>query len=320
MPSLIPDTQRDPDGTLLPVTFDLHIGSYLGVPLHGSDGRPTGMLCATSSAPRPELSQADLRSAHLIADVIEDQHGRALEAVAAGHARSMLRDAVLRFCRGEGRTLVLQPVVDLRSMRMVAAEALTRFDRPERDPAQWFATAASLGLGRPLEVAAAASAVTHDAATRLPVISVNLSPEVILDGALEEVLAEQDPASVIVEITEHAPVTSYEDLEEALGRHRARGLRLAVDDVGAGHASMTHVVRLHPDLVKIDMSLVRNVDADPVRQSLVAAIGSLGHRLHATVVAEGVETDAELQTLRRLDVDQGQGYFFGRPSERLSGR
>ena len=151
-------------------------------------------------------------------------------------------------------------------------------------------------------------------------ISVNLSPEVLLDGALDELLAGHDPTSVIVEVSEHAPVSSYEDLEQALARHRARGLRLAVDDVAAGYASLRHVVRLRPDVVKIDMSLVRDIDADAVRQSLVAAIAAVGRRLRATVVAEGVETHAELAALRGLGVEQGQGYLFGRPSERPSTR
>jgi diguanylate cyclase (GGDEF)-like protein len=314
MPSLISDAHADPDGALLPVTFELHIGAYLGVPLHGPDGAPTGMLCATSSRPRPELTEEDLRSARLIADVLDDQHRRAMTAAAGQRMRSDLRDTVLRFCRGQGRSMVLQPVVGLSTRQTVAVEALTRFDRPERDPAQWFGAAASIGLGRPLELAAAQAALTCDTARSVPAVSVNLSPDVILDGGLDELLADHDPARVIVEMTQHAPVSSYEDLELSLGKHREKGLRLAVDDVGADYASLTHVLRLRPDVLKVDMSLIRGIDTDPVRQSLVAAMESLGQRLNATVVAEGVETDAELQTLLGLDVDQGQGYLFGRPS------
>jgi EAL domain-containing protein (putative c-di-GMP-specific phosphodiesterase class I) len=235
--------------------------------------------------------------------------------MAAGQRmRSDQREAVLRFCRGQGRSMVLQPIVDLSTRRTVAVEALTRFDRPERDPAEWFATATSLSLGRHLELAAARAALACATASAVPAVAVNLSPDVILDGGLDELLAGHDPTRVIVEVTDHAPISSYEDLQLCLGEHREKGLRLAVDDVGAGHASLTHVLRLRPDVVKVDMSLVRGIDTDPVRQSLVAAIGSVGHHLNATVVAEGVETDAELQALVDLGVDLGQGYLFGRPA------
>jgi diguanylate cyclase (GGDEF)-like protein len=314
MPSRMANTRADPDGALLPVTFELRIGAYLGVPLLGPDGAPHGMLCATSPGPRPELAEEDLRSAHLIADVINDQHRRAMTMAASQRRRSDLREAVLRFCRGQGRSLMLQPVVRLSTVRTVAVEALTRFDRPDRDPAQWFATATTLGLGRHLELAAARTALTADAARSAPAVAVNLSPDVILDGGLDELLADHDPTRVIIEVTQHAPVTSYQDLERSLAKHRDRGLRLAVDDVGADYASLTHVLRMRPDVLKVDMSLVRGVDTDVVRQSLVAAIASLAQGLNASVVAKGVETDAELQALLGLDIDQGQGYLFKRPS------
>ncbi|WP_304522412.1 EAL domain-containing protein [Actinotalea sp. Marseille-Q4924] len=313
MPSVIPDTHLDPEAVLLPVTQELRIGAYLGVPLVGADGTVEGMVCATSSSAQPDLSADDVATARLIADVIQDVHRRALSTTAAQRRRRALHAEVADLCRGRGRHVVLQPVVELATGRTDVREALSRFDDTSRSPAQWFATASAVGLGHELEVAAAASALelTADGA---PPVAVNLSPDVIVAGALDRLLAGVDPHDVVVEVTEHAAVESYGELDRALAPHRRRGLRVAVDDVGAGYASMAHVVRMHPDMIKIDMSLVRGIDEDPVRQALVQALGTFGRRLGAVVVAEGVETEEERDALLHLGIGHAQGFLFGRPA------
>jgi EAL domain-containing protein (putative c-di-GMP-specific phosphodiesterase class I) len=313
MPAVIPDTRLEPAAVLLPVTRELRIGAYVGVPLVGADGAVEGMVCAISATPQPEIGDDDVTTARLVADVIQDVHRRVLTRSAAQRRRRALREEVLELCRGRGRRVVVQPVVDLATGSEVAVEALTRFDDTTRSPAQWFAVAASLGLGQELEVAAAATALEQVADGARPV-AINLSPGVILAGALDDVLAGVDPHDVVVEVTEHAPVDSYTALDRVLEPHRARGLRVAVDDVGAGYASMTHVVRMHPDIVKIDMSLVRGIDGDAVRQALVRALAAFGRQLRAVVVAEGVETEAERDTLVGLGVPQAQGFLFGVPT------
>lgn len=313
MPALIPDTRLEPEAVLLPATQEHHIGAYLGVPLLDAEGTVEGMVCAVSSSPQPELSADDVTTARLIADVIQDVHRRALSSSAASVRRRALRDEVLDLCRGHGRHVVLQPVVELGTGASVAVEALTRFDDTTRNPAQWFATATALGLGHDLELAAAASAL-EQAGGGARSVAINLSPSVIVDGALDELLSDADPHDVVVEVTEHAPVESYVALDEALASHRAQGLRVAVDDVGAGYASMTHVIRMHPDIIKIDMSLVRGIDDDPVRQALVQALAAFGRRLHAVVIAEGVETEAERDALVSLGIEYAQGFLFGTPT------
>jgi diguanylate cyclase (GGDEF)-like protein len=313
MPSFIPDTRLEPEAVLLPITRDLHIGAYVGVPLVDAAGVVVGMVCAISATPQPDLTADDVATARLVADVIQDVHRRASSRSVSQRRRRALREQVLDLCRGLGRRVVVQPVVELASGAEVTVEALTRFDDTTRNPAQWFATAAALGLGHELEVAAAASALEQVADGTRPV-AINLSPGVVLAGGLDDLLARVDPRDVVLEVTEHAPVDSYAALDLALGPHRARGLRVAVDDVGAGYASMTHVVRMHPDVVKIDMSLVRGIDADPVRQALVRALTAFGEQLRAVVVAEGVETEAERDTLVGLGVEYAQGFLFGVPT------
>jgi EAL domain-containing protein (putative c-di-GMP-specific phosphodiesterase class I) len=119
----------------------------------------------------------------------------------------------------------------------------------------------------------------------------------------------------VLEVTEHAPVDDYTELNSALRDLRRRGLRLAIDDAGAGFASLRHIVLLSPHLVKLDITLIRNVDSDEVRRAVVTAITAFASQIGARVVAEGVETAAELATLRDIGVQFAQGFFIGIPGD-----
>jgi EAL domain-containing protein (putative c-di-GMP-specific phosphodiesterase class I) len=118
---------------------------------------------------------------------------------------------------------------------------------------------------------------------------------------------------VILELTEHAPVDDYTALRSALGRWRERGLRLAVDDAGGGYSSFSHILELSPELIKLDASLVRDLHSSPHRQALARAVISFANEMGVQVVAEGVETEAELVELRRLGAHLAQGFHLGRP-------
>lgn len=210
----------------------------------------------------------------------------------------------------------LQPIVDLDSGRWVAVEALARF--PGDLPAEtWFAEAHEAGVGIELERLAFDRALAT-----LPLLppgvrlSVNASPGLILDPGFGDLLERlgADRERLVVEITEHAAVSRYEDIHAALLPHRERGLRLAVDDTGAGYASFAHVLRLRPDVIKLDRSLLAHIDHDGARRAFVTAIVLMALELGAAVTAEGVETAAELDTLRSLGVDTVQGYLLARPS------
>ncbi len=206
-----------------------------------------------------------------------------------------------------------QPIVELRDGSIVGYEALTRFSDGSR-PDVVFAMAARVGLGVELETATLRAAL--DAASVLPpdaYLSVNISPELIHSTVLRPLLADLG-RPVVVEITEHVVVDDYVELRrglEALGP----SIRLAVDDAGAGYASLRHILELAPDLVKLDIGLVRGIDADPARQALIAGMGYFAVKRKVRLVAEGIETEAELETLRSLGVAYGQGYLLGRPQD-----
>jgi EAL domain-containing protein (putative c-di-GMP-specific phosphodiesterase class I) len=233
-------------------------------------------------------------------------------------ARSEASDKVRRLRRvleDDQPRIVFQPIVQLDRPRIVGYEALARFDhQPLRTPDVWFAEAAEVGLGVELELAALRLALQQFPSTSSgPVLTLNVSPTTALTSALADLLAGHDPERLVLEITEHAPVDDYDELVATLGRLRSTGLRLAVDDAGAGFASLHHILLLRPDVIKLDISLVRDINQDPVKRALASSLVTFARDIGSTIVAEGIETPAELATLVELGVPWGQGFYLGRP-------
>ncbi|MET1065940.1 MAG: EAL domain-containing protein [Arthrobacter sp.] len=218
------------------------------------------------------------------------------------------------------RTLVtaFQPIYSLETRTVIGAEALTRIvSSPVRPPETWFAEAASVGRGLDLEFLAMETALR--AAGQLPenlYVAVNLSPEACLDPRLSDILVGCGlPAwRIVIELTERAAVTEYGPLLLALAELRQSGLRIAVDDAGAGFASMRHILQLKPDLIKLDRSIIAGIHEDRCKSALGAALVSFAEATSAKLVAEGVETQAELSAVAELGIDSAQGYFLGTPS------
>ncbi len=211
--------------------------------------------------------------------------------------------------------VVFQPIVDLETRAIVGYEALTRFG-DGTPPDIRFADAARLGLGDDFELAAILKAI--DAAVKLPAdafLSLNVSPAVVLvSGERLRAQLERTTRQIVLELTEHAPISDYTDLRQAI--ERLAPVQVAVDDAGAGYASLRHILELRPAYAKLDISLVRGIDQDELRQAMAAGIQYYALRTGCRLVAEGVETDEEANVLMSLGVDLAQGYLFGRP-ERL---
>jgi EAL domain-containing protein (putative c-di-GMP-specific phosphodiesterase class I) len=212
----------------------------------------------------------------------------------------------------------LQPIVDLGSGTVVGAEALARFIDVEGSPLpteSTFLDAHALDLGVELELAVVKLALRAEG--RLPeglYLALNASPALLGHEELETLVARGDRGhSLVVELTEHQPVEDYAELDAALGRLRAHGVRVAVDDVGSGFASFRHVTRVNPEILKLDRTLVCGIDEDPVRQSLASAIVAFARDVGAIVVSEGIENQSELACLMGLAVGCGQGFYLARP-------
>lgn len=211
-----------------------------------------------------------------------------------------------------------QPIVSLTDGAVIGAEALTRFTTdPVVTPDVWFGRATEVGLGVDLELLALSSALAS--ADPLPnhiYLSINLSPDALADERTVALLQRGSwPCSqVVVEITEHVSVSDYATLAHAAATLRGLGVRIAVDDAGAGYASFRHILQLRPDYIKLDRALVDGLDHDAAKRALAGAFVAFGEELDALIVAEGVETAAELSAARSLGVHAAQGFHTGRPA------
>ena len=215
-----------------------------------------------------------------------------------------------------GPRLVFQPVVRLATGEAEGYEALARFPGAGRGPDEWFADAASVGSLVELELATARLALEH--LPRVPgrrLLFLNLSPSTVTSPALRRELEAAGADRVVLEVTERAPVDDYPALREALDALRGTGARFAVDDAGAGWASLRHVLELRPDFIKLDRALVGGIERDPSRRTLVGGLLPVAEGMGAQVVAEGIEGAAQLEVLRELGVPLGQGFLLGRPAE-----
>jgi len=213
---------------------------------------------------------------------------------------------------------VFQPIVALETRKVVGFEALTRFN-DGTPPNVRFAEAAALGLGDDYELAAIEAALLE--APKLPdgsFLTMNVSPAVALAaGKRLRRLLKRAARPVVLELTEHVAIDDYSHLRDAIA---ALGdVEIAVDDAGAGYASMRHILEIRPAFAKLDISLVRGIDGDGLRQAMAAGFQYYALRTGCRLVAEGVETEDEASALRALGVDLGQGYLFGRPEKLTDG-
>jgi EAL domain-containing protein (putative c-di-GMP-specific phosphodiesterase class I) len=235
-------------------------------------------------------------------------------------ARQGVLDRISEVLNSGGITMVFQPIVQIPGDRVVGCEALARFPQlpgqPRQGPDRWFADAERVGLGTQLELLAVANALAQ--LRELPAqmfMAVNVSPPAALAVELQQLLDQVDGERVVLELTEHVPVEDYDAVDAGLAELRRRGVRLASDDTGAGYAGFRHLLGLSPDIIKLDISLCRDIDQDPVRRALAGALVAFAHDVQAQVIAEGVENSRELVTLEGLRVPWLQGFHLGRPGQ-----
>jgi EAL domain-containing protein (putative c-di-GMP-specific phosphodiesterase class I) len=313
LPPLIANTADYPIAQALPVTAAMPIGAYASVPIRLPDGTVHGMFCCLSARANRTLNQRDLGVMRVFADLAAHQISGRVGAEQASQAR---RARIREMIDTGAFSMVFQPIMRFEPDRIVGFEALCRFaGHVHLSPELWFKEAAQEGCGVELELRVLDRAL--GALPDLPdetYLSVNVSPEAVMNDELRRLLLRQTTHRVVLEITEHAEVADYAALRQALAPLRHAGARLAVDDAGAGFASFQHILQLQPDIIKLDIGLTRGLDADPSRRALTAALAYFAADIGATIVAEGVETESELRTLKSLGVQNGQGYFLGRPA------
>ncbi len=314
LPPIIDHARENPKTRSMAVTEELDIASYIGVPIELPDGSVFGTFCCFDHLPGAALNDRDLSILKAFADftgrIIGDRESKEQDYLAA-------RKQVLRIINERLTEMVFQPIYHMREQRIVGLEALCRFRiEPRQPPDVWFERAREVGLGKELELMVMRQAL--EAIEQIPdslYLSLNVSPEYLLSGATLELLDAYAPNRVLIEITEHARITDYERLRQALAPLRDKGFQVAVDDAGAGYANFQHILELNADAIKLDVTLIRNIHTDINRRALAASLIRFAEITETRVIAEGVESKSELDELRKLGVDKVQGFYIGRPCQ-----
>lgn len=312
LPAVMPDLRRHPEAMALPAARFPRIRSYVSVPVVLADGTTYGSFCGAGLTTDRGLGERD----RALMDVL----ARAVAVVIEPEVRRREQEEQVRarldpVIQQGGPTVLLQPIVALGSGERVGAEALSRFPASwGRPPDVCFAEAHRLGEGHRLELLALRGAAAH--LERVPgYVSMNVSPATLVTPACAELLRELPLHRVLLELCEQDPVEDYDLLHRVLAPLRAAGLRLAIDDLGAGFSSLRHVALCAPDVVKLDRSVVAGVAEQPVLATLVASLVQFAGGLGAAVVAEGVETADDVAALHALGVGLGQGWYYDRAVE-----
>lgn len=311
-PELIEDAEHT-NPILLPEHSHLRIGSYLNVPIHLPDGSLFGSLCCLSRAPVPSLNERDLA----LLQTFAEQAAKALQRIRRLQSiKQITLDNINQIIDGKSMYVVYQPIFNLIDQKISGFEALSRFSTsPSDTPDIWFREAHKIGMGIPLEVRAIELAIYHIKYFQDEIyVSVNISPQTATSALFAQIFNQTtELARIVLEITEHDVINQYEEIAKALEPYRTLGLKLAVDDAGSGYASFGHILNLHPDYIKLDISLTHNIDTDPARRALAAALVNFSRDTGCDLIAEGVETSAELATLIELGIQKAQGFFLGQP-------
>ena len=274
------------------------------------DGQVIGLLSiqATDSIGHPSIAET-LPSIVEFADLAGALLGReAAQRTEAGRTKAN----VLAIVAHRAFRPVFQPIVDLSTHAVVGYEALTRFS-DLAEPGSVFAEAAAVGLGRELETATLkASLAAAETLPRSGWLNLNVSPDFITSGQPLRSLLRATRRRLVLEVTEHTAIADYAAFRAALAALGPK-LQLAVDDAGAGFASLRHILELRPAFVKLDRWLVSGLEGDEARQAMIVGLIHFAQTTGCRLIAEGIETEGELAVVRSLGIRLGQGYLLGRP-------
>ena len=271
LPHIIPDTSLNTITHNLMVTQKLMIGSYIGAPIILQGGQVYGTLCCYKNQADKTLTLRDLSFLTAISEIASTLIEKNITE------EVFLRDVssrIQKVLKSEDVEIHYQPIINLATNEVAGFESLSRFfTLPYRPPNLWFQDAKLVGLGEALEKLAIQKAVKSIGHIKSGAyLSINISPEYVLNGAILKILDKVSIEHIVLEVTEHDPIESYEDFNRILAPLRKAGLRLAIDDAGAGYASFQHILELEPDIIKLDISLIRNIHTNRKRFLLAKAL------------------------------------------------
>lgn len=311
LPAVLPDLRDFPEAMKLPAARMPRLRSYVSVPVVLSDGTLYGTFCAAGMRSDRELQERDRALmtvlAHAASLIIEPEFHEQ-------QRRESVEGRILPVLRAGGPSIVFQPIVDLHTLQAVGAEALSRF------PLEWnqapdvaFDEAHSIGVGLELEMLALERAEV-ESRQFAGYVGMNASPALLLDPVYLARLQRLPLSRVLLELSEHEAVDDYGALMSIIDPLREQGMRLGIDDVGAGFSSLRHIVLTRPDVIKLDRSIVAGAAHSNVLLTLAQSLVRLAQEIGAKTVAEGIEEQADADCLRGIGVEYGQGWLFGRPT------
>ena len=311
LPELIQDPADHPFTATMGITEFLPVGCHLNVPLRLSDGSLYGSFCCLSRSPDRSMNERDIGVLRAFAALAVEQIEGNLDH---DYRCQRIDKRITKLIGDRAMQIHQQPIHSIKTGKPVGLECLARFpDAMMRGPDKWFEEAAEIGRGLELELLAVECAL--DSLKHVPkdvYVSVNASPDTIMSGALHQVLERAGKKNLVVEVTEHQQVGDYAALKKAL-LPISRYARIAIDDVGSGYAGLRHLVDLGPDMLKLDMTLTRDIHQDLARCALVGAMVRFAEAIGSKLIAEGVEYAEEAEVLKKLGVEYGQGYYYAKP-------
>ncbi|RBP79596.1 EAL domain-containing protein [Marinomonas rhizomae] len=313
IPGLIQNTHINAVTSKLIATQASNIGSFIGALIYLADGSLYGSVYCFQNQPDYTLNERDLSVIEYFANLI----GKTLDShTEKSQQRHEIESRINNVIENDLITMHYQPILDLNTNNITGYESLARFHSdPYVAPDIWFKDAYLIGMDEKLEMLAVKSALQVEKYFRNNnhYLSINVSPAHILSGALERVI-EHISCEVLVEITEHQPIADYVAFQRAFNSLRCKRVKLAIDDVGTGYSNLSNILELEPDIIKLDLSLTRDIHKDRKRIALASAMCTFAKEMNCEIIAEGIENRHELNKLKELGVNKGQGYFIGRPS------
>ncbi|WP_261562142.1 sensor domain-containing phosphodiesterase [Frankia tisae] len=310
LPEIVADTRADPHLTGHRDVTERGIGSYVSAPIVDGEGKVYGILCCIGHQARQARPDRDGRFLRLLAAFLSDT---VLDLHEMWARRRQIWQKVSDLIDSGGPQIIYQPIFRLADQRIIGVEALSRFPGAPGGAQRWYTDAAIVGLSTELERLAIRRALAV-----LPVLpgdltlAVNASPTTISAGLLD-LLPDAMAGRLVVEITEHEHIGTNKHLLKAVEVLRSRGVRIAIDDIGTGYAGLEQLLHLRPDIIKLDGIITRGIDADAARRAIATGLVQVAGEIGGSVVAEGIETAAELATTMAAGIPYGQGYLLGRP-------
>ena len=312
LPERVVDTSHYEAAACLPITDAINVRSHFSVPMRRRDGRVHGSLCCFSYRPRPDVGEREMQMIRSVAAIVSDQIESRIELEERGEEAA---EAIARLIIDDALTVSHQPIYDLTDWHLVGHECLMRHRHsPECSPRDLLEQARAAGRKLELELHMARKALaTLDPAHPERFIAINVSPETLVSDALARVIPEGLESRLVIELNEAEAATCLAGLKDAIAMWKERAW-VALNSAGSGFAGLQSLVELGPDIVKIDREFLSGVASEPARRAAVKALVQFAGDTGVTLIAQGVETRADLQALRELGVRFAQGNILGKPA------